>query len=66
MSEKEFVIAALQYYSIEIFEVTDRLVKVAKGYEIEIEGNSLYKLISDGQVIAPFDNVDDLCCFILL
>jgi hypothetical protein len=66
MTAKEILIGALQYYTIEIFEINETTIKVAKGYEVEVEKNGVYKLMCDGQVIAPFNDVDELCRFILL
>ena len=66
MSHKDLARAALQYYNVEILDENENQFIVVKGYQIEIERNGLYKLLSDGQVIAPFDDVDDLCRFILL
>ena len=58
--------SALQYYTIEVLSDGGSLIKVARGYEIEMEANGIYKLISDGQVVAPFTDADELCRFILL
>lgn len=66
MTPVEILEAALIYYSIEIKSVTGNYFIVGRSYEIEVEKNGLYKLISDGQVVAPFDDVDELCRFILL
>lgn len=66
MTNAEFLEGALQYYTIP-FETADQVhYTVARGYTIEVEANGLYKLVSNGQVVAPFDDVDELCRFILL
>lgn len=66
MDAKTILLGALQYYNIEILQDAGRDITVGKGYTIEVEANGLYKLCSDGQVVAPFDDVDELCRFILL
>ncbi len=55
---------ALDHYGLEITGTTDTRVNIVGGYTVEIEGTSLYKLLSDGAVVAPFDEVDELCQFI--
>jgi hypothetical protein len=66
MTTQETLVAGLKYYSIEIISVNNNKVTVGRGYSIEVETNGLYKLFSDGLVVAPFDDVDELCRFILL
>ncbi len=34
-------------------------------YEIEAEGNYLFKLTDDGYIVAPFNDLNDLCRFIV-
>lgn len=57
---------ALVHYEIKVEDVTNWLVKLGNGYEIEVEANGLYKLMDQGQVVAPFDDLDELCRFILI
>ncbi|GHT27531.1 MAG: hypothetical protein GTN67_04750 [Hydrotalea flava] len=66
MNAKELILGALQYYSIEIIKQENNRIYIGRNYDIEIETNGLYKLRSDGQVIAPFDDVDELCRFVLM
>jgi hypothetical protein len=66
MEAKAILLGALEYYNIEIIDGTGNPVKMGRGYTIEVETNGLYKLLSDGQVVAPFDDVNELCRFILL
>lgn len=66
MTSKEWLLAALQFYNIEVVAVNENTITVAKNYEIEIEANGMYKLYEAGMVIAPFDDVDELCRFILI
>lgn len=39
-------------------------IETQSGYVIEVEGTGLYKLIHLGDVIAPFDDLEELCVFI--
>ena len=66
MENKERLLDALLYYNIEILETNANKIKIGRGYSIEIEHNGLLKLFSDGQVVAPFDDLDELCRFVLL
>jgi len=66
MNSAELLIAALEYYSIPILKEEANIIVVDRGYDIEVEMNGLYRLRSDGQVVAPFDDVDELCRFILM
>jgi hypothetical protein len=66
MNRTELLKAALLFYSIEIISIEKNRFVIGRGYEIEAEQNGLYKLYSDGQVVAPFDDVDELCRFVLL
>lgn len=66
MDAKMILLDALQYYSIEVLQDVQQHITVGRGYTIEVETNGLYKLCSDGQVVAPFDDVNELCRFILL
>jgi hypothetical protein len=66
MDAKKILLGALDHYNIEIIDGSNNHVRVGRGYAIEVEANGLYKLMSDGQVVAPFDDVDELCRFILL
>ena len=40
------------------------MVYLEMDYAIEIEGKSLFKLLQAGQVVAPFNEVEELCHFI--
>lgn len=66
MNRAELLHAALMFYSIEIISIENNCFTIGRGYQIEVEQNGLYKLYSDGQVVAPFDDVDELCRFVLL
>ncbi|MGB3776816.1 MAG: hypothetical protein WA960_00550 [Tunicatimonas sp.] len=55
---------ALNHYGIAVLGSEQNTVQLAQGYQVEVEGPSLYKLLSDGAVVAPFADVDELCQFI--
>ena len=55
---------ALNHYGIAVLGSEQNVVQLTQGYQVEVEGPSLYKLLSDGAVVAPFADVDELCQFI--
>ena len=61
---KEFLIFALKHFDITIISQNENMITLAQNYTIEIEGKKLFKLSQEGQVIAPFDDVEELCNFI--
>jgi len=63
---QEILLKALQFYEIEILSINGSHVKVKNNYEIEVESNGLYKLLDDGYIVAPFDDLNELCRFILI
>lgn len=65
MEALEILLEALKFYDIEILSVTVTHVKVQNKFEIEVEANGLYKLLNDGYIVAPFDDINELCQFIL-
>lgn len=65
MTPQEMLLDCLAYYEIQVNRVENNLIFTIKDYEIEVEKNGLYKLKQSGAVIAPFDNLDALCQFIL-
>jgi hypothetical protein len=65
MSKIVQLVDALAYYEIPVLEMTERHVYVIKNYSIEVEPSGVFKLMDGGTVIAPFDDLDELCLFIL-
>ncbi|MEP7232349.1 MAG: hypothetical protein ABI691_18955 [Ginsengibacter sp.] len=65
MTSLEILLDALEFYKIEIISTIDNRVKVQNNFEIEVESNGLYKLFDDGYVVAPFDDINEMCRFIL-
>ena len=64
MTALEILIGGLNFYEIEILFVEGNHVKLLHNYEIEVETNGMYKLLDDGYVVAPFDDINELCRFI--
>lgn len=65
MNELENLSEALKIYEIGIISIEGRHVKVQNNFEIEVEAGGLYKLYDDGYVVAPFDDLNELCMFII-
>ena len=61
----EILLEAFSYYKIEVLTIDGNTVRVQHGYEVEVESNGMYKLKSDGYIVAPFADLNDLCRFIL-
>ena len=65
MTAFEILLEGLKFYEIKILSVEGNHVKLSGNYEIEVETNGMYKLLDEGYVIAPFDDINELCRFIL-
>lgn len=65
MTALDILIDALPVYEIEIISVNGNHVKIQKKFEIEVEMNRLYKLFEDGYIVAPFNDINELCRFII-
>ncbi|MDX1907722.1 MAG: hypothetical protein SF053_11860 [Bacteroidia bacterium] len=59
------LIRALEVYEIPVLQEAPYDIHVAPDYVIHIESHGVYKLWSAGKVVAPFDDLDELCIFIL-
>jgi hypothetical protein len=66
MTPQEILLEALKFYEIKIVSEKDNHVKIQNKFEIEVEDNGLYKLFDDGYVVAPFEDINELCRFILM
>jgi hypothetical protein len=64
MSRMEFLKTKLSEYGLEVLSESGKLIHLKNGYTIEFEKINLFKLIHEGHVVAPFDDVDELCNFI--
>ncbi|NRB49957.1 MAG: hypothetical protein HRU41_19940 [Saprospiraceae bacterium] len=61
---KEFLLFALNHFGLEVQGQEGKMVYLNQAYTIEVEGQQLYKLMQDRQVVAPFSDVEELCRFI--
>jgi hypothetical protein len=61
---KDFLLFALDHFNLPIQSAADKYIHLEKEYVIEIEGPKLFKLMHQGQVVAPFGDVEELCNFI--
>ena len=55
---------ALKASGIEILSIEGKHLQLVHAYQIEIENESLFKLLHDKKVVAPFDSLNELCEFI--
>ncbi|RMG32065.1 MAG: hypothetical protein D6730_00285 [Bacteroidetes bacterium] len=63
---KAYLLFALEHYGISLVSQQGDMLELAGGYSIEIEGEKLYKLLHEGQVVAPFSSVEEMCRFLLM
>lgn len=61
---KEFLLFALQHFKLEVIRHEGNIICIEKDYCIEIEGQKLFKLLHRGEVVSPFNDVEELCHFI--
>ncbi len=61
---KAYLRYAFGIYEIEVLSEDQNLLHLERNYTVEIENPHLFKLISAGEVVAPFDEVEELCIFI--
>ena len=61
---REFLRFALQHFDIAVLSESEKFINLEKDYQIEWENDQLYKLLYKGQVVAPFNDVEELCYFI--
>ncbi len=65
MTSKQHLLLALEHYGLKVMEDNDKVVQLEGDYQIEVESGFLFKLLWRGEVVAPFDDLDELCRFIL-
>ena len=64
MNRKEQLLHKLAQYGILILDDHGKYIELENDYEVEIEANGIFKLRSEGLVIAPFADLDEMCQFI--
>jgi hypothetical protein len=62
---RNIIINALSAAGQELISSDQNIMVWSSGFTIEFERNGLFKLLHLGDVIAPFDDIDDLIGFIL-
>jgi len=65
MAAQEILLEAFKQYGIQVLSVTGNHIKVQNNYEVEVEANGMYKLLDEGDIIAPFKDVNELCRYIV-
>lgn len=65
MTPLEELVDCLSFFNLPVLAVQGNVVQTTKEYTIEVEANGLYKLLQAGEVVAPFDDLNELCHFIL-
>ena len=65
MNAFETLLDCFAYYKIPVNRTEGNVVYTIKSYTIEVEKNGLYKLLQSNEVIAPFDDINELSLFIL-
>ena len=63
-TSKQQLLQAFQEQSIVILTDNGKFLELENDYSVEIEANGIYKLRSEGLVVAPFASVEELCQFI--
>jgi hypothetical protein len=64
MNPTERLLEMMMHFGLPVLDQQGKRIVTKSGYEIEVEGNSLFKLIHMGEVIAPFDDMEELCEFV--
>lgn len=65
MNALDILLDCFTFYKIPVSKTEGNKVFTIKSYMIEVENNGLYKLLQHNEVIAPFDDVNELSQFIL-
>jgi hypothetical protein len=65
MNAMETLLDCLNFFNISVLETAGNLVFTQNAYVIEVEANGMYKLMQHGEVIAPFDDLNELSQFIM-
>ena len=59
-----FLLFALSHFDLKVLKKEGKMIYIEQGYAVEIEGESLFKLMQGGQVISPFSDIEEMCNFI--
>lgn len=55
---------AVARHGLKVLSDDGRTIELEKEYSVEVESNGLLKLRSEGLVVAPFSDAEELCRFI--
>ncbi|MEM7575429.1 MAG: hypothetical protein AAF433_21175 [Bacteroidota bacterium] len=61
LSPRQHLRLALDYYQIKILREEEKFLFLEKDYSVELEKGFLFKLYWKGTVVAPFNQLDELC-----
>ena len=61
---RDWLMLALSDFKIKIIADRDHILDLEKDYTVEIEQNGIYKLYWKGKVVAPFQDLAEMCHFI--
>jgi hypothetical protein len=61
LSGKELLLQALHAYGISVIREDGNKVFTESEHCVEVEGPHLFKLSQDDYIVAPYDNIDELC-----
>ena len=61
---REWLLLALNDYHISVLDDQGLFLEIEKDYSIEIEQNGIFKLLWRGKIVAPFQDLNELCHFI--
>lgn len=64
MTAIERLTTMMEVFGLPVLDQQENQIETQSGYIIEVEGSGLYRLIHLGDVIAPFDDLEELCLFI--
>lgn len=63
---REWLLLALSDFNIAVLADHGDVLEVGKEYSIELEANGVFKLRWKGRVVAPFQDLAEMCHFIQL
>ncbi|MEL7163548.1 MAG: hypothetical protein AAFN92_22515 [Bacteroidota bacterium] len=61
---KKDLLAALKAENVKVIGSSGKTVRLKHNFVVEIEGASLFKLLDDGYVVAPFASARELAGFV--
>lgn len=64
MTATESLLKVMDSFDLPVLDHKGKVVVTISGFEIEVEGYRLYKLIHQGEIVSPFDDLKELCEFI--